>query len=150
MIARTILTTLLFLATTTLLFQSSVVAQEEDVGPQPAWVNLSSSQRREVMAFAEDYKGFMSHAKTELSFVTEAVKIARKGGFRELTESSNLQPGARFYDINRDRSMTLIVVGSNDFVDGFRVVGAHIDSPRLELKGRPVYEDVKSREQCHK
>jgi aspartyl aminopeptidase len=51
-----------------------------------------------------------------------------------------LQPGARLYDINRDRSITLLVIGSDDYVNGFRVVGAHIDSPRLELKGRPLYE----------
>ena len=107
---------------------------------RPAWIDLSASERREVLAFAEDYKDFMSLAKTEVSFVVEAVKIARKAGFRALTDGSNLQPGSRYYDINRDRAITLIVVGSNDFTDGFRVVGAHIDSPRLELKGRPLYE----------
>ena len=117
------------------------VAQEEGPPkPQPAWADLSDSQRRGVFAFAEDYKDFMSRAKTEISFVAEAVTVARAAGFRELTANSNLQPGGRFYDINRDRTITLIVVGSNDFIDGFRVVGAHIDSPRLELKGRPLYE----------
>ncbi len=112
----------------------------EEAEPQPAWAELSDSQRRGVMAFAEDYKDFMSRAKTEISFVAEAVKVARAAGFRELTANSNLRPGGRFYDINRDRAITLIVVGTNDFIDGFRVVGAHIDSPRLELKGRPLYE----------
>ena len=107
---------------------------------RPAWIDLSASERREVLAFAEDYKDFMSLAKTEMSFVVEAVKIVRKAGFRALTDGSNLQPGSRYYDINRDRAITLIVVGSNDFTDGFRVVGAHIDFPRLELKGRPLYE----------
>ena len=117
------------------------VAQEQEAPePQPAWAELSDSQRRGVFAFAEDYKDFMSRAKTEISFVAEAVTVARAAGFRELTANSNLRPGGRFYDINRDRAITLIVVGSNDFVDGFRVVGAHIDSPRLELKGRPLYE----------
>jgi aspartyl aminopeptidase len=114
--------------------------KEDDTGPQPAWVGLSADERKDVLAFAEDYKNFMSSAKTEMSFVTEAVKIARKAGFKELTETSNLKPGARFYDINRDRTITLIVIGTGEFVDGFRVVGAHVDSPRLELKGRPLYE----------
>lgn len=107
---------------------------------QPAWLELSANQQKEVMAFAEDYKEFMRHAKTELSFVTEAVKIVEKAGFKELTVSSNLKPGARFYDINRDRTVTLMVIGSESFDQGFRVVGAHIDSPRIELKGRPLYE----------
>jgi hypothetical protein len=116
-------------------------AQEpEEPAPQPAWAELSDSQRRSVLAFAEDYKDFMSRAKTEISFVSEAVKVARAAGFRELAPNSNLRPGGRYYDINRDRTITLIVVGTNDFIDGFRVVGAHIDSPRLELKGRPLYE----------
>ena len=114
--------------------------KEEAPEPQPAWAELSDSQRRGVFAFAEDYKDFMSRAKTEISFVAAAVTVARAAGFRELTENSNLRPGGRFYDINRDRAITLIVVGSSKFMDGFRVVGAHIDSPRLELKGRPLYE----------
>ena len=118
----------------------AVAQEEEPAEPQPAWADLSDSQRRGVFAFAEDYKDFMSRAKTEISFVVETVKVARAAGFRELTANSNLRPGGRFYDINRDRTITLIVVGSNDFIDGFRVVGAHIDSPRLELKGRPLYE----------
>lgn len=131
----------LVLAAIALTISTVSIAQEaEDSGPQPAWVDLSAKERKEVLAFAEDYKAFMSRAKTEVSFVSEAVKIARKAGFRELTGNSDLQPGARIYDINRDRSITLIVIGSGDFMDGFRVVGAHIDSPRLELKGRPLYE----------
>ena len=121
-------------------FSALAQDKEEATEPQPAWVGLSDSQRRGVLAFAEDYKDFMSRAKTEISFVTEAVAVARAAGFRELTADSNLRPGGRFYDINRGRTMTLIVVGSNDFIEGFRVVGAHVDSPRLELKGRPLYE----------
>ena len=118
----------------------SLAQEQEEATPLPAWADLSDSQRRGVLAFAEDYKDFMSRAKTEISFVAEAVKVARTSGFRELAADSNLRPGGRFYDINRGRTITLIVVGSNDFIDGFRVVGAHVDSPRLELKGRPLYE----------
>ena len=119
----------------------NALAQEDEVEvPQPAWADLSASERRDVMSFAEDYKAFMTSAKTELSFVEEAVSIARDAGFRELEANSNLRPGARFYDINRDRTLSLIVVGSESFSSGFRIVGAHVDSPRLELKGRPLYE----------
>ncbi len=117
-----------------------VFAQDEEEGPKPAWSSLSDRQRQDVLAFAEDYKDFMNRAKTELSFVSEAVQIARDAGFRELDADSDMRPGARFYDVNRDRTLTLIVVGENDMTSGFRVVGAHVDSPRLELKGRPLYE----------
>jgi aspartyl aminopeptidase len=115
-------------------------AQEAAVSDPPAWASLSDGERRDVLAFAEDYKAFMSEAKTELSFVAEAVRIARGAGFRELQPDSEMRPGARYFDINRDRTLTLIVVGSEPMADGFRVVGAHVDSPRLELKARPVYE----------
>jgi aspartyl aminopeptidase len=135
---------LLQMAVVTLFMAPAVGGAQDDAGEDaikpPAWVGLSDAERRDVLAFAEDYKAFMFRAKTELSFVEEAIKVARAAGFRELADDSNLRPGARFYDVNRDRTITLIVVGSKPFTDGFRVVGAHIDSPRLELKGRPVYE----------
>jgi aspartyl aminopeptidase len=129
----------------TLICSLSVVAiaqdeAEEDLGPVAAWSGLTDSERRDVLAFAEDYKDFMSRAKTELSFVSEAVRIAEAAGFDALTSNSDLSPGSRFYDINRDRTISLIVIGSKGFGEGFRVVGAHVDSPRLELKGRPLYE----------
>jgi aspartyl aminopeptidase len=82
----------------------------------------------------------MRAAKTELSFVSEALRLADAAGFKPLPKTGSLPPGGRYYDVNRDRTLTLIVVGSEPMVDGFRVVGAHVDSPRLELKGRPLYE----------
>jgi len=123
-----------------LLAGGTALAQADQALPKPAWSDLSAAERREVLAFAEDYKAFMSRAKTELSFVVEARQVAEAAGFRRLEADSPLRAGARYYDINRDRTMTLIVVGSQPLADGFRVVGAHIDSPRLELKGRPLYE----------
>jgi len=134
---------LISIFTVSLLFSPAIGwAQDDEVDDtvKPAWVGLSDSERQDVLAFAEDYKSFMASAKTELSFVAEAIELARDAGFRELTADSNLRPGARFYDVNRDRTITLIVVGSEEFTDGFRVIGAHVDSPRLELKGRPLYE----------
>ena len=113
---------------------------DEDTEPPPAWVSLSLKERKAVLAFAESYKDFMSRAKTEMSFVSEAVKIVEAAGFRELTSDRVIRPGGRYYDVNRGRTITLIVAGKKRFTDGFRVVGAHIDSPRLELKGRPLYE----------
>lgn len=110
------------------------------VSPASAWLGLSDAERAEVFSFAEDYKGFMRQAKTELSFVREAIVRAEAAGFTRLSEQSDLSPGRRYYDVNRDRTITLMVVGAAPMVEGFRVVGAHVDSPRLELKGRPLYE----------
>jgi len=129
-----------FLLVSTIFCSVAVAAEKDSSEPLHAWLDLSAKQQKDVQAFAEDYKDFMNRAKTEVSFVSEAVKIARAAGFEALSENSDLKPGARLYDINRDRTITLMVVGSLPFKEGFRVVGAHIDSPRLELKGRPLYE----------
>jgi len=130
----------LLLISSALFMGGSIRAADEPAGPQPAWLGLSATQQRAVLSFAEDYKEFMGVAKTEISFVSEAVKLARAAGFSPLSEKSVLKPGKRFYDINRDRTITLMVIGQQSFMQGFRVIGAHIDSPRLELKGRPLYE----------
>lgn len=123
-----------------LLTASASTHAQDPVGPQSAWQTISEPQRAEVFDFAEDYKDFMRRAKTELSFVTEAVSLAEDAGFQAMPKSGSLPAGGRYYDVNRGRTITLFVVGSEPMVDGFRVVGAHVDSPRLELKGRPLYE----------
>lgn len=116
----------------------TVVAQTDEA--RSSWHALTDGDRASVETYAAEYKDFMRVAKTELSFVREAVRLAREAGFTELTDDATIEPGARFYDINRDRTLTVIVIGNDDLRDGFRVVGAHIDSPRLELKARPIYE----------
>lgn len=105
-----------------------------------AWLKLSGSEKKQVESYAKDYKSFIHTARTELSFVEETIKLAEANGFSRLTDNSEIKTGARFYDVNRDRTMTLIVVGKKELTDGFRIVGSHIDSPRIELKGRPIYE----------
>ncbi|WOJ98558.1 aminopeptidase 1 [Congregibacter brevis] len=117
-----------------------VVASDSADGVQSGWQMISEEERDQVFAFAEDYKVFMGRAKTELSFVTEAVRLAEDAGFTAMPPDGALSPGERYYDVNRDRTITLFVVGTEPMAEGFRVVGAHVDSPRLELKGRPLYE----------
>jgi len=135
---------LLVVSALTLCTYSSVsISQEQPTDEdarRPSWLNLNASDRDVVDRFASDYKQFMRNVKTELTFVVETIHRVRAAGFEELTDESELVPGARFYDNNRNRALTLIVVGTDDFQDGFRVVGAHIDSPRIELKGRALYE----------
>jgi len=106
---------------------------------ESGWLDLDATERDEIERYATAYKAFMHEAKTELAFVTETINRLRAAGFEQLQPDSHFVPGARFYDVNRDRTISLIVVGSEPLEQGFRVVGAHIDSPRLELKPRPVY-----------
>lgn len=119
---------------------ASAAACNEDMDCKSAWIDLSDEERATVFDFAEDYKAFMDKARSELTFVTEAIKIAEANGFSELRDDSPMTPGAKYYDNNRDRAISLIVIGSEDFSEGLHVIGSHIDSPRLELKNIPLYE----------
>ncbi len=104
------------------------------------WLKVSDEERQRIFAFAEDYKAFMHRARTELMAVKETIQIAEANGFSELTDTSNLSPGRKYYYSNRERSIVLIVIGKKGIGDGVHVAASHIDSPRLELKGRPLYE----------
>ena len=117
-------------------------APQQEGGPttESAWLGLTDAERQAIEAHASGYKAFMAKAKTELSFVAEAVKMARAAGFQELRDDSPLTPGAKYYDVNRDRTIVLMIIGREDLEDGCRIIGAHTDSPRLELKARPLYE----------
>lgn len=107
---------------------------------ESSWVGLSEVERNSVFAFAEDYKNFIHLARTELSFVSQALAFAQENGFEDLADAVTLRPGSKVYEVNRDRTISLMVIGEDSLQEGFHVIGAHIDSPRLELKGRPLYE----------
>ncbi|MFT4862604.1 MAG: aspartyl aminopeptidase [Pseudohongiellaceae bacterium] len=128
-------------------FMSSAALAQNDSGCvdtldcKSSWVGMSQAERDAVFAFAEDYKAFIHLARTELSFVTQAVAFAEANGFSQLTDSTRLRPGAKIYEVNRDRTISLLVIGTESLTEGYHIVGAHIDSPRLELKGRPLYDN---------
>ncbi|WDE11717.1 hypothetical protein [Thalassomonas haliotis] len=113
----------------------SLAAEEKS-----SWLAMSKKELRQVESYASDYKAFIHKARTEISFVDETIKLVEAQGFKALKSDSVLTPGARFYDINRGRAMNLIVIGEKPLTQGVRIVGSHIDSPRIELKGRPLYE----------
>lgn len=113
----------------------------DDLQCESSWVGLTAGQRTAVFDFAEQYKLFIHRARTELSFVTEAVAFAEANGFSALDATTNLEPGTRVYEVNRDRTISLMVIGEKPLSEGFHIIGAHIDSPRLELKGRPLHAD---------
>ncbi len=106
----------------------------------PVWPQLSAAERDEVMEFGEDFKGFMGRAKSELFFVREARQFAETKGFQAWTPDvsrSELRPGSRWYAINRDRTIALLVIGNRPATSGVRIVNSHIDAVRIELKTKP-------------
>lgn len=94
-----------------------------------------------VMSFGKDYIDFMSLSKTERETVDNSIEIAEKAGFNDLNTVSELKAGDKVYFNNRGKSLFLFVVGKEDLAKGLNILGAHVDSPRLDLKQHPLYED---------
>ena len=105
------------------------------------WDKLDEKQTKQLMSFSEGYKKFLDNAKTEREAVDETVRLARKAGFRELKEIDKLEPGTKVYFNNRGKSLALFVIGKQPIEKGMNILGAHIDSPRIDLKQIPLYED---------
>ena len=103
-----------------------------------AW--LKYKDQKEVMNFAEGYKGFLSVAKSERLAVKEAEKLLKANGFKNVDDVKALKEGDRVYFINKKKNVAAFIVGSEPLENGLRILGAHIDSPRLDLKEHPVYE----------
>ena len=87
------------------------------------------------------YKTFLHRGKTERECARVAVELAEKAGFKPYERGMELKPGDRIYRVNRGKSVMLAVIGKQSLEKGAQIVAAHIDSPRLDLKPNPLYED---------
>ncbi|MCK4614209.1 MAG: aminopeptidase [Thermoplasmata archaeon] len=106
------------------------------------WEKVKKKEKKEIMEFAEDYKRFLDRAKTEREAVEFIVNAARENGFVEYGEVKKPGPGTRFYLVNREKNVALVVLGKRPMNEaGINIVASHIDSPRLDLKQNPLYED---------
>lgn len=85
---------------------------------------------------------FLNVAKTEREFIKQARKMADENGYRDIIEFDTLKPGDKIYFVNREKSMYLAIIGENPIEDGLHIIGSHVDSPRLDLKPNPLYEDT--------
>ena len=85
---------------------------------------------------------FLNKAKTEREFIKEARKLADANGYKDIMEFDKLNPGDKVYFVNRDKSMYLAIIGENSIEEGLHIIGSHVDSPRLDLKPNPLYEDT--------
>ena len=97
--------------------------------------------KEDIFRYAKGYIEFMNAAKTEREIVKQSKKMAEDRGFKDIKEFETLKPGDKVYHINRDKSMYLAIIGKEEIEKGVNIVGAHADSPRLDLKPNPLYED---------
>lgn len=105
------------------------------------WDQAGEAEKEEIFAFAEAYKSFLDQAKTEREYVTVAAETLEELGFIDVAEVSEVRPGDKIYRNIRGKGIVAAVVGSRPMQDGFNLIGAHIDAPRLDLKPNPLYED---------
>ncbi|MBQ7077152.1 MAG: aminopeptidase [Lachnospiraceae bacterium] len=111
-----------------------------------AWEKYDKKSMKKVMDFAEGYRKFISDCKTERESVDAIIEMAKKDGFKDLDEvikkNTKLKAGDRVYANNMGKTLVLYVIGKEPLENGMNIVGAHLDSPRLDLKQNPMYEDT--------
>lgn len=110
-----------------------------------AWRDLRSQEIKDIFDFNEGYKAFLDHAKTEREGVAHIKEWALENQFTALDEiiksGRKIKAGEKIYAENRSKGIILAVIGKKPLNEGLRVIGAHLDSPRLDLKPNPLYED---------
>jgi Aspartyl aminopeptidase len=92
------------------------------------------------MSFISEYKDFLDCGKTERECVDTVIKLAEDAGYREISEYASLKAGDKVYIIRADKTIALFKIGSKAVTEGMNILGAHIDSPRLDIKMKPLYE----------
>jgi aspartyl aminopeptidase len=107
--------------------------------PRFVWDEATASQRKEIMALGERFKSFISKAKTERMAVNELRQLAIDNGFKELVPGKK-QTGKKFFMTYQNKVIGLVVLGKRPVIEGIRIVGAHLDSPRLDFKIHPLFE----------
>ena len=103
---------------------------------------ISDETQKAAFDFAEGYKDYLNNSKTERKAVKTSVELAKKAGFKEFDPQKSYNAGEKLYINNRGKAAAFIVIGEDDIELGATVTAAHIDSPRLDLKPNPLYEDI--------
>ena len=111
-----------------------------------AWLSYGESDEKEMEKLAKDYRAFLDAGKTERECVTELVREAEANGYVSLeakqAAGEKIQPGDKVYAVGMKKIMALVLVGQEPLEKGMNILGAHIDSPRLDVKQNPLYEDT--------
>lgn len=106
------------------------------------WESASDKDKKLIFKFSDEYIEFLNRSKTEREFVTSAKEILDKNGFKDIESIKKISAGDKVYYVNRGKSMYIAVIGKKKLEDGLNLVGAHIDSPRLDIKPNAIYEDT--------
>ena len=102
--------------------------------------NITDEMSKEITDFCEDYKNYMNVSKTERQAVKSSIKLLEENGFKEFEKNKKYQAGDKIYKNHRNKSLIAAVIGTEGLENGAKFAASHIDSPRLDLKPRPIYE----------
>ena len=105
------------------------------------WENTSDEEKEKIFNYCQGYMDFLNRSKTEREIVKNAEQMARERGYRDISEFESLNPGDKVYYVNRGKNLFLAVIGTESIENGVNIIGSHADSPRLDLKPNPLYED---------
>lgn len=109
------------------------------------WNKYNAKQVKDIFKFCDEYKDFMSKCKTERECIKEVIRLAKAEGYMDIeeiiSENKKLQPGDKVYSNNKGKAIALFIIGNEPMEKGLKILGAHVDSPRLDLKQNPLYED---------
>lgn len=111
-----------------------------------AWeLHIKNNSLKDVMTYSKGYKDFLNKSKTERSCAKEIIKQAKENGYISIEEAmskGSIKAGDKIYANNKDKGVCLFLIGKNPIERGMRIIGSHIDSPRLDLKANPLYQEA--------
>ncbi|MBQ6782639.1 MAG: aminopeptidase [Acholeplasmatales bacterium] len=105
-----------------------------------AWKKYDEKELKDLFKFNDEYIEFISNNKTEREVTKASVEILKKNGYKNLDDVTSLKAGDKIYAVNRGKNVAAFIIGKEDIEKGINVLGAHIDSPRIDLKQNPLYE----------
>ena len=106
-----------------------------------AWLKMEDVEYEEVFEFNKEYAHFMNSNKTERQFARASIDLLKEEGYKDISEYSSLKKGDKVYKINRDKAIIAAIIGEQPLTEGVHIIGAHLDSPRIDLKPNPLYEE---------
>lgn len=104
------------------------------------WLDADETKKKAIFDFGKEYIDFLSNGKTERMATKEAIALAEAAGFKNLDTLTEIHPGDKVYAVNKNKNFLAAVIGDKSIEEGMRVLGAHIDSPRLDIKQNPLFE----------
>ena len=106
------------------------------------WENVDTKRQEDIFTFCNQYMDFLNKSKTEREIIKTTKQMIEEKGFKNIEQCSELKPGDKVYYNNRDKSMYIAIIGQDSIENGINIIGSHADSPRLDLKPNPLYEEA--------